>query len=75
MEILLRNPDYLEKLTNHKRLAEFKSRQQLTTEAAEVAAQHTKLEAKLEQPLEVTGTLRLDPASADRLARAAEAKD
>jgi [glutamine synthetase] adenylyltransferase / [glutamine synthetase]-adenylyl-L-tyrosine phosphorylase len=47
-EILLRNPDYLEKLTNHKRLAEFKSRQQLTTEAAEVAAQHTKLEAKFD---------------------------
>jgi hypothetical protein len=38
-------------------------------------ASGTKLEAKLEQPLEVTGTLRLDPASADRLARAAEAKD
>ena len=37
-EILLRNPDYLEKLTNHKRLAEFKSRQQFTAEAREVAA-------------------------------------
>src|ERR1700733_8297469 len=47
-EILLRNPDYLEKLTNHKRLAEFKSRQQFTAEAAEVAAGQKKLEAKLD---------------------------
>ena len=37
-EILLRNPDYLEKLTNHKRLAEFKNRQQFTDEALEVLA-------------------------------------
>src|SRR5580698_9845145 len=47
-EILLRNPDYLEKLTNHKRLAEFKSRQQLTVEAGEAAAPHKTLEAKLD---------------------------
>ena len=47
-EILLRNPDYLEKLTNHKRLAEFKSRQQFTAEAGEAAAAHKKLEAKLD---------------------------
>jgi len=38
-------------------------------------ASSPKLEAKSEQPLEVTGTLRLDPASADRLARAADPRD
>jgi glutamate-ammonia-ligase adenylyltransferase len=32
-EILLRNPGYLEQLTNHKRLAEFKSKQQFAAEA------------------------------------------
>lgn len=47
-EILLRNPDYLEKLTNHKRLAEFKSRQQFTAEALEAAAALHQLEAKLD---------------------------
>ncbi len=40
-EILLRNPDYLEKLTNHKRLADFKSRQQLHAEAARRPREHT----------------------------------
>lgn len=38
-EILLRNPDYLETLTRHKRLAEFKSREEFTREAIEVALQ------------------------------------
>jgi [glutamine synthetase] adenylyltransferase / [glutamine synthetase]-adenylyl-L-tyrosine phosphorylase len=47
-EILLRNPDYLEKLTDHKRLAEFKSRQQFTAEAAEAAAPHGDLDAQLD---------------------------
>lgn len=47
-EILLRNPDYLEKLTNHKRLADFKSRQQFTAEAGEVAAAHSRIDAKLD---------------------------
>ena len=32
-EILLRNPDYLEKLTNHKQLADFKSRAAVRAEA------------------------------------------
>src|ERR1700685_232159 len=47
-EILLRNPDYLEKLTDHKRLAEFKSRQQFELEAGEAANRHASLEAKLD---------------------------
>jgi glutamate-ammonia-ligase adenylyltransferase len=47
-EILLRNPDYLEKLTNHKRLAEFKNRQQFTDEALDVLAAHETLDAKLD---------------------------
>ncbi|MCH8828466.1 MAG: glutamine synthetase adenylyltransferase, partial [Planctomycetes bacterium] len=34
-EILLRNPVFLDELTNHKRLAEFKSRQQFVAEAEE----------------------------------------
>ncbi len=37
-EILLRNPEYLQKLTNHKRLAEFKSRQEFFAEACESAS-------------------------------------
>ena len=37
-EVLLRRPQALEELTNHKRLAEFKSRQELTAEAAALAA-------------------------------------
>ena len=36
-EILLRNPDYLEKLTNHKQLADIKSRAHFVAEAAEAA--------------------------------------
>src|SRR5579862_4154134 len=47
-EILLRNPDYLEKLTNHKRIAEFKSRQQFCAEAREAADGARHLEAKLD---------------------------
>ncbi len=47
-EILLRNPDYLEKLTNHKRLAEFKNRHQFTDEALEVLAAHKTLDSKLD---------------------------
>jgi [glutamine synthetase] adenylyltransferase / [glutamine synthetase]-adenylyl-L-tyrosine phosphorylase len=47
-EILLRNPDYLEKLTNHKRLAEFKNRQQFTDEALEVLVAHPTFDAKLD---------------------------
>jgi len=47
-EILLRNPDYLEKLTNHKRIAEFKSRQQFCAEARDAADGARHLEAKLD---------------------------
>src|ERR1700684_4563126 len=36
-EILLRNPDYLEKLTNHKQLADIKSRAHFVAEAREAA--------------------------------------
>lgn len=39
-EILLKNPDYLAKLTNHKRLAEFKTRDQFYDEAIAAAMQH-----------------------------------
>ena len=38
-EILLRNPTYLQKLTKHKRLAEFKSQQQFYIEAMAAAAE------------------------------------
>jgi len=37
-EILLRNPAYLSELTHHRRLAEFKSRQQIIEEAVAAAA-------------------------------------
>lgn len=47
-EILLRNPDYLEKLTRHKRLAEFKSRQQFVEEEREATAGYPDIEAKLD---------------------------
>ncbi len=40
-EILLRNPDYLEVLTNHKRIAEFKSRNEFLDEALARAANTT----------------------------------
>lgn len=40
-EILLRNPEYLERLTQHKRTAEFKSREDFREEAAQATAQIT----------------------------------
>ncbi|MBT4867755.1 MAG: glutamine synthetase adenylyltransferase [Planctomycetaceae bacterium] len=46
-EILLRNPNYLQRLTNHKRIAEFKSRQELIHEAHEAAAAETTIADKL----------------------------
>ncbi len=46
-EILLRNPDYLEKLTNHKQLADIKSRAHFVAEAREAAASGT-IEARLD---------------------------
>ncbi len=47
-EILLRNPDYLAKLTNHKRLAEFKSRDQFREEAEQAAALFPEMPGKLD---------------------------
>ncbi len=47
-EILLRNPEYLAKLTNHKRLAEFKSRQQFYHEAQLAAAEFPLMAGKLD---------------------------
>ncbi len=46
-EILLRNPDYLERLTRHKRLAEFKSRQQFVEEEREAASSAGNVEQQL----------------------------
>ncbi len=47
-EILLRNPEYLAKLTNHKRLAEFKSRDQFYSEAQAAAAEFALMPDKLD---------------------------
>jgi [glutamine synthetase] adenylyltransferase / [glutamine synthetase]-adenylyl-L-tyrosine phosphorylase len=47
-EILLRNPDYLEKLTNHKQLADIKSRSHFVAEAREAAAAATTTEGRLD---------------------------
>ncbi len=47
-QILLRNPEYLDKLTNHKRLAEFKSRDQFYGEAQAAAAMFSEMPAKLD---------------------------
>ena len=47
-EILLRNPEYLAKLTNHKRLAEFKSRDQFYHEAYVGAEEFAEMPAKLD---------------------------
>src|SRR5690606_26208820 len=47
-EILLRNPEYLAKLTNHKRLAEFKSRDQFYHEAYTAALAYSEMPAKLD---------------------------
>jgi len=46
-EILLRNPDYLEVLTNHKRLAEFKSRDEFYEEALKHAEDCTDFQGQL----------------------------
>jgi glutamate-ammonia-ligase adenylyltransferase len=47
-EILLRNPDYLAKLTDHKRLAEIKSRQHFQLEARDQADRAEGVDAKLD---------------------------
>ena len=47
-EILLRNPDYLEKLTNHKQLADIKSRAHFLAEAREAGAAAPSIEARLD---------------------------
>jgi glutamate-ammonia-ligase adenylyltransferase len=47
-EILLRNPTYLQELTQHKRLAEYKSRQQFQEEALAAAAQFDTFPEKLD---------------------------
>ena len=47
-EILLRNPTYLAQLTQHKRLAEFKSRQQMLEDAAETLADVPNLNEQLD---------------------------
>src|ERR1700689_1604155 len=47
-EILLRNPDYLEKLTNHKQLADIKSRAHFPAEAREAGASAATVEAHLD---------------------------
>jgi glutamate-ammonia-ligase adenylyltransferase len=47
-EILLRNPDYLEKLTNHKQLADIKSRAHFLAEAREAGGDAPSIDARLE---------------------------
>ncbi|WP_237227719.1 glutamine synthetase adenylyltransferase [Rubinisphaera sp. JC750] len=47
-EILLRNPNYLEVLTNHKRLAEFKSRDEFYDEALRHSAEATDFKAQMQ---------------------------
>lgn len=47
-EILLRNSEYLERLTNHKRIADFKSREEFRTEAEEAIKQANDVIEKLE---------------------------
>ena len=47
-EILIRNPKYLEELTNHKRVAEFKSQQEFIEQGHEAAAPHAVLPEKLD---------------------------
>ena len=47
-EILLRNTDYLNRLTNHKRLAEFKSQQQFYGEAYQFSAEVSGIDRKLD---------------------------
>jgi glutamate-ammonia-ligase adenylyltransferase len=48
-EILLRNPQYLERLTQHKRLAEFKSRTQFVDEEQEATAKFQDLRDRLDE--------------------------
>jgi [glutamine synthetase] adenylyltransferase / [glutamine synthetase]-adenylyl-L-tyrosine phosphorylase len=47
-EILLRNPGYLHELTHHKRVAEFKSRQDFRASAEEAMSQHAGTVHKLD---------------------------
>ena len=47
-EILLRNPDYLAKLTDHKRLADIKSRSHFLAEAREAGSGASTVEARLD---------------------------
>ncbi|NQV28742.1 MAG: glutamine synthetase adenylyltransferase [Rhodopirellula sp.] len=47
-EILLRNPEYLEHLTQHKRVAEFKSRQDFRTESEQAIARQADSQQKFE---------------------------
>lgn len=47
-EILIRNPRYLEELTNHKRVAEFKSQQDFVQQGEEAAAGYRTLPEKLD---------------------------
>ncbi|MCA9005353.1 MAG: glutamine synthetase adenylyltransferase [Planctomycetaceae bacterium] len=46
-EILLKNPDYLERLTRYNRIAEFKSQQQFYSEAMAAARQESKSTAEI----------------------------
>lgn len=46
-EILLKNPDYLERLTRYNRIAEFKSQQQFYSEAMAAARQEAKSTAEI----------------------------
>src|SRR5687767_3864476 len=48
-EILLRNPQYLERLTQHKRLAEFKSRTQFVDEEREALAKANDFRERLDE--------------------------
>ncbi|MEO1997817.1 MAG: glutamine synthetase adenylyltransferase, partial [Planctomycetaceae bacterium] len=47
-EVLLRNPDYLNRLTHHKRLAEFKSREQFLEEARGISDSAADLSEQLD---------------------------
>ncbi|MDA0284712.1 MAG: glutamine synthetase adenylyltransferase, partial [Planctomycetota bacterium] len=47
-EILLRNPEYLEQLTQHKRIAEFKSREDFRHEAEQALTESTTSQQKFE---------------------------
>src|SRR5690606_20306814 len=47
-EILIRNPSYLEELTNHKRIAEFKSQQEFFGQGQEAARAYRTLPERLD---------------------------